>query len=728
MKKLLTLLLITIMLFGVNSALAEDWNCPACGYNASGSFCSNCGAAKPIVDDGSWVCSACGAEATGNFCSNCGAARINIENEATATLAPTTEPFFAPSTLKTVASYDAAELLNSAINHTAEMINPSPDKYTWYIQDYVGLNLSSVGYTSMGGDRLDRYGAGLLELYLIALDGTYIDIDDDDVLSQYMVVGQSVAPNTEMKLVFRKDSKGEEYSNLIDYQNINSLELLVVRIDGTITGKVIEYTPITINTAPDRYTCYVKNYVGKNLATIGYTSMGGDLLDEYLAARIELCPVTADGTYVDIEDEELLQQYVVVGQDVVSNTEIKLAYQKDSKGVEYDNLIDFASVTLIDLQVVRIDGAMYNDAVAYEPIEIKVSPDKYTWYIRNYVGKNLASIGYTSMDGDRYDEYGNAHLELVLVTPDRSVVDIDDEEQLATYVVTAQDIAPNSEMRLAYQKDSKGVEYANLVDSSSYKKIKLTLQKANLIPVEVPELSSSDDVPKSTAVPITANYEGTTHTSSDFTYIVQSDDAAVIVAYIGKGSSVSIPSDLDGHEVRGIGISAFENHSEISSITMWADPVFIDARAFMGCSKLKEISISSSVETIGDSAFEGCTKLSSALLWGDPDIGARAFYQCANLREISIGSSTEFIGESAFEGCTSLKSVLIWGSTNIGKSAFRDCSSLKEISINSDTESIGDYAFYGCSSLKEAIIWGSDTNLGNEAFGNCPKLVEVTQW
>ncbi len=36
-----------------------------------------------------------------------------------------------------------------------------------------------------------------------------------------------------------------------------------------------------------------------------------------------------------------------------------------------------------------------------ESITIKDSPDKYTWYIKNYVGKNCASIGYTSMGGDR---------------------------------------------------------------------------------------------------------------------------------------------------------------------------------------------------------------------------------------------------------------------------------------------------------------------------------------
>ena len=57
-----------------------------------------------------------------------------------------------------------------------------------------------------------------------------------------------------------------------------------------------------------------------------------------------------------------------------------------------------------------------------ESITIKNSPDKYTWYIKNYVGKNCASIGYTSMGGDRMDHYGAGYIELVMVTPDGAYI------------------------------------------------------------------------------------------------------------------------------------------------------------------------------------------------------------------------------------------------------------------------------------------------------------------
>ena len=88
-------------------------------------------------------------------------------------------------------------------SHETVTIKPSPDKYTWYVQDYVGRNAASFGYTSLGGDRLDRYGSGYAEFTFVSEDGRYIDIEDEDELKQYVVIGQNIQPNTEMKLIFR---------------------------------------------------------------------------------------------------------------------------------------------------------------------------------------------------------------------------------------------------------------------------------------------------------------------------------------------------------------------------------------------------------------------------------------------------------------------------------------------------------------------------------------------
>jgi len=50
------------------NAAANTWKC-ACGYEASGKFCPECGAKKP---ENSWTC-ACGFSNKGKFCENCGA-------------------------------------------------------------------------------------------------------------------------------------------------------------------------------------------------------------------------------------------------------------------------------------------------------------------------------------------------------------------------------------------------------------------------------------------------------------------------------------------------------------------------------------------------------------------------------------------------------------------------------------------------------------------------------
>ncbi len=40
--------------------------------------------------------------------------------------------------------------------HVPVPVNPSSDRYTWYLQDYVGRNAAGFGYTSLGGDRLEK--------------------------------------------------------------------------------------------------------------------------------------------------------------------------------------------------------------------------------------------------------------------------------------------------------------------------------------------------------------------------------------------------------------------------------------------------------------------------------------------------------------------------------------------------------------------------------------------
>ncbi|MCQ2522029.1 MAG: hypothetical protein MJ105_06585 [Lachnospiraceae bacterium] len=230
-------------------------------------------------------------------------------------------------------------------------VKPSPDKYTQYVKSYVGQNLANVGYTSLGGEKRDYYGSATILLSVITADGRYVDLEDDEDMKNYVVIEQVPEVNTEMKLTFEKDSKGEEYSNLIDSTSVEEIVLLVDVVGTKPNGQP---TLTKIPTTGDHYHSYIKDYTGRNLGNVGYVSWGGELRDEYGEGSIKLNIVPDDGAYIDVEDIEVLKQYVVIAQDVAAGTELVFTYMTDSNGEEYSNLVDTMTYESVTLYVTKI--------------------------------------------------------------------------------------------------------------------------------------------------------------------------------------------------------------------------------------------------------------------------------------------------------------------------------------------------------------------------------------
>lgn len=231
---------------------------------------------------------------------------------------------------------------------SAVAIRNSPDKYTWYIKSYKGKNCATIGYTSVGGDRFDTYGESLLEIIFVSADGTYINPESENDLKGYVVTDQNIAPNSELKLTFQKDSDGKEYDNLVESQTYEKIVLSVRKINSIKNDKV---SLLKINPSPNKYTRYIEDYRGRNLASCGYTSMGGDLMDTYGEALVKLIVVSETGEFVDPEKKDVLKGYVVTKQNVAPNTELKLVFEKDSDGKEYDNLVETQNIEEIELTV-----------------------------------------------------------------------------------------------------------------------------------------------------------------------------------------------------------------------------------------------------------------------------------------------------------------------------------------------------------------------------------------
>lgn len=145
--------------------------------------------------------------------------------------------------------------------------------------------------------------------------------------------------------------------------------------------------------------------------------------------------------------------------------------------------------------------------------------------------------------------------------------------------------------------------------------------------------------------------------------ISSTEDKTVEVTYRGGvtydaaySGNVVIPSFViyegDIYGVTGIGIDAFLQCSDLTSITIPNSVTSIGNHAFKGCTGLTSITIPESVTRIGDQAFFGCSKLSSiTILEGVKIIGEAAFRGCSSLTSITIPNSVTNIGQAAFYGC-----------------------------------------------------------------------------
>ena len=218
-----------------------------------------------------------------------------------------------------------------------------------------------------------------------------------------------------------------------------------------------------------------------------------------------------------------------------------------------------------------------------------------------------------------------------------------------------------------------------------------------------------------------------TSEDGDWTYTISDDGTAVITAYNGSDTVITIPATVDGYTVTEVGNFAFDSCTSLTSIVIPDSVTTLGNGAFSGCTALESVTIGSGLTTIGDYTFYRCESLTSILI---PDsvttIDYGAFGCCYALESVTIGSGLTTIGDYAFYHCESLTSIVIPDSvTTIDEGAFSYCYALESVTIGSGVASIG-----GCAFLEAAItsitIPDNVTTLGNGAFSGCTALESVT--
>ena len=165
-----------------------------------------------------------------------------------------------------------------------------------------------------------------------------------------------------------------------------------------------------------------------------------------------------------------------------------------------------------------------------------------------------------------------------------------------------------------------------------------------------------------------------TSEDGDWTYTISDDGTAVITAYNGSDTEITIPATVDGYTVTEVGFSSSSgSNSTITSITISEGITTLSTYAFRSYTALESVSLPSTLTAISNFAFQNCYVLTGVTIpEAVTSIGNYSFQNCYALTEIIIPAAVTSLGTSAFYSCTSLEYVLILSETaTIGNTCFR---------------------------------------------------------
>ncbi len=225
--------------------------------------------------------------------------------------------------------------------------------------------------------------------------------------------------------------------------------------------------------------------------------------------------------------------------------------------------------------------------------------------------------------------------------------------------------------------------------------------------------------------------------------LVIGDGVTSIGAGAFKGCS-SLQKVTIGNSVTSIGNSAFSGCSNLISVTLNSNALVSNAytssfnlKSIFG-EQVTEYILGDGIISIGSSAFNDCSNLTSVSIGNNvTSIGSSAFYGCKGLTSVHISnlaawchttfsnnvSNPLYYAHHLYLNNTEITELSIPnGVTSIGNYAFNECTNITSVTIPNSVTSIGDNAFGGCSGLTSITLPHSVTSIGHEAFQFCSSL------
>ena len=157
-------------------------------------------------------------------------------------------------------------------------------------------------------------------------------------------------------------------------------------------------------------------------------------------------------------------------------------------------------------------------------------------------------------------------------------------------------------------------------------------------------------------------------TSGDYKYFFNDSNSVIIEAYLGNAINLTTPTQIDGYDVVGIDLHAFDENR-------------VDTHG----KQLVNLVISEGVTQIGDYAF----------------------VDCIDLENVTLPNSLTSLGLMSFLGCTSLKHITVPPNLTQINDAFEN-SGLEDFVVPETVKNLKNMNFRGCRSLKKFIVYSKD--------------------
>ena len=224
------------------------------------------------------------------------------------------------------------------------------------------------------------------------------------------------------------------------------------------------------------------------------------------------------------------------------------------------------------------------------------------------------------------------------------------------------------------------------------------------------------------------------------------------ICYVGD---IVVPNTVSykskNYDVVGIGKHAFVdvgavdsqgkcvswgNNSDLKSITLSTNILYIGDNAFSGCNGIKNIIFPSKLNSIGAGSLEGTSLQEVIIPKAVSNIENNSFFACYELSSISVESGNmiydsrnkcnaiiETSSNTLIVGCK--RSVIPSSVIKIGDYAFAACRGLTSMTIPSSVTSIGFKSFAYCDNLNFVDMPNSIISIGADAFEQCEKLTSI---